>query len=94
MKRALRRRYGHAARSRIYVGAVRGGKREVFRSASEPTETSHGEKYRYVIGPFRTVKGARLMADFGEGNPHVQTVGDAERIAAGKKYDVALGRWV
>lgn len=39
---------------------------------------------RAVIGPFRTVRGAEFMRQYGEGNPHCQTVGDAERLA--KQY--------
>jgi hypothetical protein len=80
--------------SRYYVGSKPGGKREVFRSATTPTETSHGHRYRYVTGPFRTLGGARVMVEAGENNPHIQTVHEAEKIAAGYVYDVALGKWV
>ena len=45
---------------KLYVGVLNGGGREVFRHASTPTERSHGRKYRYVIGPFRTRAGADL----------------------------------
>jgi hypothetical protein len=45
---------------KLYVGVLNGGGREVFRSASTPTERSHGRKYRYAIGPFRTLAGADL----------------------------------
>ena len=58
-----------------------GVKREVFTSASEPTEQSHGHLYVAAIGPFRTLRGARFMRDHGRGNPHCQTVADAERLA-------------
>lgn len=64
----------------IYVGC-KGGKREVFLSKSVPTETSHGDQYNAVIGPFRTLKAAVLMRDSGYNNPHMQHVDDAERIA-------------
>lgn len=68
---------------KMYVGSRRSDSKYVFfRSESVPTEASHGETYRYVIGPFRTVRGARFMAEYGKGNPHVQTVDDCERIAA------------
>ncbi len=64
---------------RIYVGSKSGGL-EVFR-ASKPTPKSHGHVYRYVIGPFRTLAAARLMAKYGgHGNPHLQTVSDAEKL--------------
>lgn len=66
---------------RIYVGLKRGGGREAFRSAVVPTEASHGVLYAAVIGPFQTARGARFMVQYGEGNPHVQTVADAERLA-------------
>lgn len=69
--------------SRIYVGlAPYTGRREVFRAASEPTEQSHGERFASVIGPFRTLRGAEFMRDYGRSNPHCQTVDDAERLAA------------
>ena len=67
---------------RYYVGAkVENGKFEVFRSASTPTRTSHGSRFSVVIGPFRTKAGADVMAKYGRGNPHLQTVTEAERMA-------------
>ena len=66
-----------------YVGRSRKtGKLEVFRADKTPTDASHGHLYTYAIGPFRTARGARVMVDGGENNPHIVTVGDAERIAA------------
>lgn len=65
----------------LYVGIKQNRKRVVFRSAYTPTQASHGHLYVVVIGPFRTLAGAKLMAEKGEGNPHMQTVADAERIA-------------
>ena len=70
--------------TRFYVGLSVGRIRSVFKSASEPTESSHGSLYVYVIGPFRTKRGAQFMADYGRNNPHCQTVGDAEKL--GLKY--------
>jgi hypothetical protein len=67
--------------ARYYVG-VRGKRREVFRYAGNPTQRTHGKTYDYVIGPFRTRAGAVVMAKHGGGNPHLQTVADAERRAA------------
>ena len=65
-----------------YVGICQdSGKREVFKATKEPTFASHGSVYAAVIGPFRTMRGARFMADHGPNNPHVQHVNDAERIA-------------
>jgi hypothetical protein len=70
-------------RERIYVGCNNGGTtREVFRSATEPTAASHGDRYAAVIGPFRTRRAAAFLIAGGWNNPHVQQVADAERIAA------------
>ena len=65
---------------KIYVGRT-SDKREVFRCAFTPTFDSHGDKYAAVIGPFRTMRGAKFMAEYGAGNPHIYHVDDAERIA-------------
>lgn len=65
---------------KYYVGR-NDSKGEVFLSNETPTELSHGNKYKYVIGPFRTKKAADLMAKDGYNNPHLQTVSDAERLA-------------
>lgn len=70
-------------RQRPWVGRSRStGKLEVFRSRVEPTEETHGKIYRYSIGPFKTVRGARYMATYGGNNPHCVTVADAEKLAA------------
>jgi hypothetical protein len=66
--------------ARIYVG-VRNGKYIVFRSAATPTRKSHGSRYTYVIGPFRTLRGAAFMATYGRNNPHCRSVDEAERLA-------------
>lgn len=66
--------------NRIYVG-VSSSKREVFKCEHTPSEASHGAQYGYVIGPFRTMRGAYHMALYGENNPHLLTVHDAERGA-------------
>jgi hypothetical protein len=68
-------------RTKNYVGIGADGKRKVFRSATTPEAETHGSIYSAVIGPFRTKKAAEIMRDFGAGNPHMQTVADAERIA-------------
>lgn len=67
-------------RTKLWVG-LKPGKRTVFRFHSTPTQKSHGEVYNAVIGPFRTVRGAYFMANYGAGNPHCQTVAGAERLA-------------
>jgi hypothetical protein len=69
---------------RIYVGCISGSfEREVFISETTPTKASLGLLYSYVIGPFRTVRGANWMADPIKGtlNPHCKCVSDAERLA-------------
>lgn len=66
--------------TRIYVGC-NPGTLEVFRAAATPTEATHGHLYAAVIGPFASKRGAQFMAAYGRNNPHLQTVGDAERIA-------------
>lgn len=74
-------------RKRPYVGIVFRNEEkllplyEVFRSATEPTEESHGHLYGAVIGPFRTVRGANFMKECGPLSPTCQTVSDAERMA-------------
>lgn len=66
---------------RIYVGLFEANC-EVFKSNTEPTQTTHGDKYHAVIGPYRTMRGAKFSASAARtNNPHVQTVADAERIA-------------
>lgn len=73
-------------KTKLYVG-LQGSKREVFRSATEPTETSHGHLYAASVGPFRTRRGAEFMARYGgNGNPHLQCVNDAERIAKAQSF--------
>ena len=63
-----------------YVGLTPNN-REVFLSKREPTFKTHQHKYNAVIGPFLTKRGAKFMAQHGSGNPHCQTVADAERLA-------------
>ena len=76
----MRQILGLVARNRWYVGCS-GAERETFRAASTPTRESHGAEYAAVIGPFVTRHGAEYMAQYGVGNPHLQHVNDAERIA-------------
>lgn len=44
--------------------------------------------YAAVIGPFRTKQAAKIMAFYGEGNPHMQSVADVERIV--DRYNAAI----
>lgn len=67
--------------TRPYVGIDSDGFRFVFRSPTAPTWETHAYKFAACIGPFRTVRGADFCAKYGKGNPHIQCVADAERIA-------------
>lgn len=77
------------ARKRLYVGIRKTDSvYELFRASrhdccgfDNPIHATHGHLYAAVIGPFRTLKGARYMEQYGRGNPHLQTVDDAERLA-------------
>lgn len=65
-----------------YVGLMKDTRTfSVFRSAKTPSEGSHGGKYAYAIGPFRTKRGAVCMAKHGQANPHLVSVEQAERAA-------------
>lgn len=66
---------------RIYVGIRADGERHSFLSWNRPTQATHGDVYAAVIGPFGTWAGADVMRINGAGNPHIQTVADAERLA-------------
>ena len=67
-------------RTKIYVG-IKTNLREVFRASRTPTHETHGKRYGAVIGPFRTKRAAEFMAKYGQGNPHLQIVADAERVS-------------
>lgn len=64
-----------------YVGIPKTGPWETFRAERNPTFDTHGDEYAAVIGPFISGRGAKFMARYGRGNPHLLTVDDAERIA-------------
>ena len=73
---------GTYTRPRWWVGYLHGGGREAFRTAIEPTQDSHGDRFFATWGPFRTKRGARVGASGrAVNNPHMVTVGDVERIA-------------
>jgi len=69
-------------RRRYFVGCKAGQHRALFSYIGIPTATSH-PAFDYVIGPFRTYRGAAFMASIAAAtNPEtVRTVADAERIA-------------
>lgn len=64
-----------------YVGIKPGGTRELFKAETPPTETTHGDQYLAVIGPFRAMRAAKFMRDYGRGNPHCLCVQDAEKLS-------------
>ena len=68
-------------RAKIYLGTKPDGSREIFRSKETPTQETHGAKYNYTPGPFRTIHGATFMLNYGRNNPHCRTVSEAERLA-------------
>lgn len=70
------------AKKRLYVGLSfnESQVREVFRHGKKP-EQSDGLPYAVVVGPFRTIKGAKYCAHYGVGNPHATSVRDYERNA-------------
>lgn len=71
--------------ARIYVGVKHDGSREVFRNAVEPTYAMYGKQYNYVIGAFKTVRGANFLAKRGQSVPgqyySALNVVNAERLA-------------
>jgi hypothetical protein len=68
---------------KIYVGYKEKLEMEIFKSQEEPTANKFPQ-YLAVIGPFKTMRGAKFMRDYGRSNPHVQNVYDAERLAKSK----------
>jgi len=76
-------------KKRIYVGYCKNNKKmKKFSSGSVPTEKEFGLKYFAVIGPFVTARGADFMVKYGENNPHIQTVSDAERLAKNEAKNI------
>ncbi len=68
-------------RARAYVGVRRDLQREVFKATRTPTRRRYGRRYAYVVGPFKTVRGAGFMAEYGANNPHCTCVAQAEWLA-------------
>jgi len=62
-----------------YIGREKANnKRELLCiEVNEATESKYGEKYGYLVGPFRTKRGASFMLN----NPMIQTVSEAERLS-------------
>ena len=72
---------------KTYVGRKAGRSSEIFSARAEPTETTHGDRYAAVIGPFKGFAGARIMVAHGDGNPHIQGAWDADRMAESHHCD-------
>lgn len=70
-----------AERKRYYVGKCKrtGVMEMVYGYDSKMDDTR--DTWVWLIGPFRTKRGARFMLEHGEFNPHCLCVADAERIA-------------
>ena len=66
---------------KLYYMGINGQGRIVFSSPATPTRAEYGERFKAVVGPFRTKKGATFRQAFGNNNPHLQTVNGAERLA-------------
>ena len=65
------------AKEKWYVG-IKYRSRTAFRTATEPTQQTHGSCYTAVIGPFRTKRAALFLRD----NPYCESVFHAEKLAA------------
>lgn len=54
----------------------------------DPKDPARGDYPQFcaIIGPFRTRRGTAYMRDYGKGNPHLQTAGDADRLAKAENY--------
>jgi hypothetical protein len=66
--------------TRPYVGIMPDNTYVTFRYHRDPVK-SDNLPYAAVIGPFRTMRAAKFMAQYGRGNPHLLCVSDAERIS-------------
>jgi hypothetical protein len=66
---------------RWYVGIEKAGLYRAFRARLRPSPKKYGRKFGYIIGPFRTKRGALWAERFGMGNPNFTHVDAAERIA-------------
>ena len=52
-----------------------------YTNGETPSLWDWGLEFDFVIGPFITKRGAKFMEKYGRGNPHCQSVYDAERLA-------------
>ena len=80
------RHLASAMKAKTYIGLDRDAHKVVpFRSARPPRGTTHGNRFVFAIGPFRTTKAARyLSANFSQIPLGQRTVEDAEAAVAGR----------
>ena len=70
-----------SGRVRPYVGYfIRTGKLTIFHSDVLPTEETHGDRFKFAIGPFDTEAGARLMIKCVEYRLPSVTIEDCEHF--------------
>ncbi len=67
-------------RKRWYVGYPAFSNPTAFAATDTPTKATHGHLYTFVMGPFRTRRGAHYQAYVA---PCTPTVNEAERDAKG-----------
>ena len=64
-----------------YAGLTKNHAFEAFRATATPTPSTHGDRFRAVVGPFRTRRAALWCEQYGYNNPHGQTVAEMEKLA-------------
>jgi hypothetical protein len=74
-------------RRRWYVGVPARSREgfKAFQCAYTPSQRKQGRIYLYVIGPFRSKRGALWAEKFGFGNPAFYGVAAAERISKSRE---------
>lgn len=84
---------GRTAPVKFYVGVkscFERNKRSVFYCYLTPTFESHGDRFDYVIGPFKTREAADFMAGPGFNHPNCLTPNDAERFVETGSFAVVV----
>ena len=64
-----------------YLGRRAQGDLILFHSLHVPTKESHGTRFVFVIGPFKSKVGASYFARYGRDDPRIRTAEEAERLA-------------
>ena len=55
---------GHWSRSKYFVGKLINGGYEIFKNNFVPDYTSHGQKYSFAYGPYKTKSKAKQTMDY------------------------------